>query len=287
MIFLALIALIILIEIIFPAFFSTIFVAIAKPFWRIEYSIESGSLSSVEKLIIENEQLKSDIANVLTRSEASSLILKENEDLKTLLRRPSVSSGTSSKSSYTLSATSFSSSSLLSSTSSSEIFKQSPYTLAAVLKRPPLYAYDELLIDLGLNDGVVVGNLVYGSGNVLLGKVIETFGDISRVSLFSSPQNKIDVYIGANKTPFEAKGIGGGNIEVEVSKSVSIVEGDIVTIPSIDNQILGRVQSIEKDPIQPFDTVIITSLSNIYEIRYVLIDNIVPTKSLNSKNVKK
>ena len=179
--------------------------------------------------------------------------------------------------------------------------------MGAVLKRPPLAPYDELIIDLGQNDDVVVGDLVYASGNVLLGRVSDVLGQTSKVTLLSSPGETYDVLIsngnnttsisstGSKTIPAIAHGLGGGQFSVEVPRDVIASAGDIVLIPSINNKTIGVVGSVVTDPAQPFETILFTSLTNIYELRWVLVDTntntapnpTVTTRVITTKNVKK
>ena len=160
---------------------------------------------------------------------------------------------------------------------------QSKYTLAAVLKRPPISPYDELIIDIGQNNGVAVGNLVYAPGNVLIGSVSDTLGETSKVSLFSSAGMTYDVLVSdaavGKNIPAVAHGLGGGQFSVQVPRDVVSNTGDIVTVPSINNKTIGIVGGVAMDPAQPFETILFTSLANIYELHWVLVDTKVTATS--------
>lgn len=270
-----LVVVIILIELIVPHFLPAIFTTIARPFWRMEFSVESGSLRSPEYLLNQNEELKRELADMNIRLQTTQAVSDENDQLKALLKRPVASS----ISIATLQASTTTPVDTLAN------LKPSPYTLAAVLKRPPIAPYDELVIDIGSSDGVTVGNQVYASGNVLIGQVSDVLGQTSKVALYSSPNMTYDVLITDNSVgsttggigkntivPAVAHGLGGGQFSVQVPRDVVASAGDVVTVPSISGKTIGVVGAVIMDPAQPFETILFTSLTNIYDLRWVLVD---------------
>ena len=282
-----------LIQMMAPHFLPAIFTTIARPFWRVEFSISSGSLRSQEYLLNENEALRRQLADITIRLETNQSVVNENDELKALLKRPVTSTSTQGLAS----STTVSSSAVLASTGFVDpLFglKPSPYTLSAVLKRPPLAPYDELIIDIGTYQNVAVGDLVYASGNVLVGRVADTLSDTSKVNLLSSTNTTYDVLIGDSNTssknhsvPAVAHGLGGGQFSVQVPRDVVTNIGDIVTVPSINNKTIGIVGGVITDPTQPFETILFTSLANIYDLKWALVDTNTATSTPNIKNSKK
>ena len=262
-----------------PHFLPAIFTTIARPFWRMEFSATNGSLRSPEYLLSQNEDLKRQLADMTIRSQTTQSISNENSELKSLLNRPVSATATAT--------------STASSTKVVALLTPSKYILAAVLRRPPVAAYDELIIDLGQNDGALTGNLVYAPGNVLVGTVSDTLGQTSKVVLFSSPGMTYEVLINnaaTNKAvPATAHGLGGGQFSVQVPRDVISNIGDTVTVSSINNKTIGVVGGVITDPAKPFETILFTSLANIYDLRWVLVDtNRVTTSTVSTtKNVKK
>ncbi|MEK7105921.1 MAG: hypothetical protein AAB895_01010, partial [Patescibacteria group bacterium] len=90
---------------------------------------------NIEMIDQENQELKMRLAEREGLYARSSQLLHENEELKSLLGR----SASSTK------------------------------TLAIVLKKPPLSAYDIFVLDIGEENGVIKGNKVYALGNILVG----------------------------------------------------------------------------------------------------------------------
>src|SRR3989344_2806168 len=71
----------------FPHFLPSIFTSLAVPFWRAEFSIDSGSLQSSEKLLLENEELRRLLSETESRYQSVAHIENENIELKNLLGR--------------------------------------------------------------------------------------------------------------------------------------------------------------------------------------------------------
>lgn len=265
------IVLVVMIEMIWPHLFSALFTSIAAPFWRIEFSMDNGSLDSREALLAENASLKMSLEDISIRSQAAQSIAVENTELKTLMGRE-VKMWPYSLSN-TPGSTTNSTSSLKNSvrTSPKSSAKHDDLVLAAVLKHPPFVPFDELIIDIGSMNGVIEGARVYAVGNILIGRVAQVLDETSKVVLYSSPEEKTDVIIGASKVSGVAVGRGGGQYEVSLPRDTVISIGDVVSAPSIDHEIVGIVSAIIKDPAEAFQKVIFIPPINISESRWVFV----------------
>ncbi len=229
----------ILIQVFIPHFFSAVLTSIAVPFWRAEFSLESGSLQSRESLLKENEALKREISDNSNRMSMVEYVDFENSQLRSMLH------GTTSR----------------------------QYILSAVLKRPPFYFYDELIVDSGLDKDISTTSIAYIEGDIPIGRVIEVFGKSSKVLLFSSPGEKNEVFIGKSNILAQAIGIGGGQFEVELPRGLDISLGDFITLADFDSRPIGKIVSIDSSSSLPFQKVLFAPLFNIYELRWILIDN--------------
>jgi rod shape-determining protein MreC len=218
---------------ILPGIFSTL----ARPFWRLEFAIESGLLSSEEKLMSENEALQREVEGVDVRLQQVTALEKENAELKAMLGR-----GTTT-----------------------------PLLLAAVLRRPPLAPYDQLIIDVGADFDLASGTPVFTPEQIRIGYITEVQGQTSKVRLLSSPGERFDVLIGDQKEPAIAVGRGGGQYEARVSHEANVKEGDFVTIPSLNDTPAGAITAKISDPSEPFDVVLFAPSVNIYKLRWVLV----------------
>ncbi len=233
-----LVAIVILIQYLKPQIFPTLFSSIATPFWRIEFAVESGALLSNNRLLDQNESLRRQLTEAEVRLLSIKSVEDENIELKSLMNRSSTT----------------------------------PQTLAAVLARPPLSTYDVIIIDLGINDDISTSSRVYGLGNIPIGQIFEINKNTSKVLLFSSPGQKYEVFVGPNNTPATAIGRGGGQYEAEVSRGANIIEGDSITIPSINSRPIGKITTVESNPSEMFETILFAPPINIFNLKWVLVD---------------
>ncbi|MEK7641598.1 MAG: rod shape-determining protein MreC [Patescibacteria group bacterium] len=233
-----------------PHLFSAVFTSMARPFWRMEFSAMSGSLKSPERLLAENEELRNRLTDLELSSETIDFVLAENQELKTLLGRGN---------------------DVQTSTSSEYMAPIVDGVLAAVLKRPPVSPYDEIIIDVGRDYTISTSSLIYAVGNVLIGRVVDVLGTTSKVRLFSSPGERYEVLIGTSNTPATAIGRGGGQYEAQVSREAGVRESDFVTNPSVSQRPFAQVTAVLSDPTQPFETVIFAPMVNIYQLKWVIV----------------
>jgi len=228
----------ILIQIFAPHIFSAVFTSIFSPFWRTEFAMVSGSLLSPSDLLRENEALKRELSEDTVKMSQTEYLDFENSELRAMLNKAS----------------------------------STPKILAAILARPPVSAYDELIIDIGKDKNLSSTSVVYIGGNVPIGKVTEVFGNTSRVTLFSSPSNKQDVLIGPSHIPATSVGRGGGQYEAELPMGSKVSVGDFVLPTGLDARPLGTVVSIDSNTANPFEKILFAPSINIFQLRWVLVD---------------
>lgn len=144
-----------------------------------------------------------------------------------------------------------------------------PEFLAGVLARPPFTPYDTLIIDRGAQDGIVSGAPVYYGYDRALGYVRVVYPTYSLVTLFSSPNVESTVYVYGPNIFTKAYGEGGGTIRVSVPQGVSLHEGDIVVLPSIDRGILGSIHAIRSVPTEPEQSAYIAFDAPLQSIHFV------------------
>ena len=226
-----------------PYFFPGLFSSIARPFWRAEFSIDSGSLKSPAALLSENESLRRQLTDATVRLATYQDLQNQNDELKTLMGRAS----------------------------------STPRVLAAILVRPPLAPYDEFIIDAGGDKHFSTTSIAYAPGNVPIGRVVEVLGQTSTVSLFSSPGLRYDVLVGSTHIPATAVGQGGGQYSAQLPQAAKVSEGDMVIAAGAAASVsasaapLGIVTAVLRDPSAPFETVLFAPPINIYQLRWVLV----------------
>lgn len=230
-------AIVALVEYAAPHFFPALAMSVARPYWRTEFSLASGSLAGPEALLRENEDLKRQLADAAAQTATVRSLQTENDELRSLLGRASTT----------------------------------PYTLAAVLMRPPFSGYDELVIDAGLDQGFADNDVVYAPGNIPIGTISDVLGQTSKVTLYSSAGQKYPILIGSLHVPATAAGRGGGQYEAQLPRDAKVGEGDIVLAPQTGDKPIGIVTAVMTDPAEPFETVLFAPPINLYSLRWVLV----------------
>lgn len=255
-IFICLISVFAAIQWLAPHLLPALFTSLARPFWRAEFSIESGSLKSSQKLLAENEALRLRLAEMETRLNTINAVESENDQLKLLLGIDD---------------------DIGQSGVEPQVTSSNPrFTLAPVLARPPFASYDELIIDGGVDRDFAVGDRVYASGNILIGSITDALKRTSKVILFSSPDQTHQVLIGKSNAEATAVGRGAGQYLSQVSREVRVAEGDFVINPSLDDKPFGVVEAVLNEPAEPFQTILFAPPVNLYQLRWVLVEKSAP-----------
>ena len=212
----------------------------ATPLWKAGQWVENttspflGYFSSRRGLYIENKDLKQQVAVLNAKLSDRSLVREENSELKKMLGRDD----------------------------------QEKRVLGIVLVKPNQTPYDTLILDIGGNRDVAVGDKVFLE-SVLLGEVTDVYPVSSKVKLYSTPDEKKTVSVGKDAISAEATGLGGGNFEVLLPRDSNVHVGDYVSIPGIQPALLGVVGRIETDSIDAFDRVYFKSEVNPFSLRFV------------------
>ncbi len=267
---------VIIFQLLIPHFIPALFTTVVRPFWRMEFSVMSGSLKSTGELLAENEALKIQLQKLTAGNSSVDLIRNENDELLSLLGRPSANSNLSQDLSILSSSTMATSTDVV--LNLSNIINKSRL-LGAVLVRPPFASYDEFIVDVGADHGVTVGSKVYAPGNILIGTISDVLGETSKVNLFSTPGQTYPVLIGATHVPASATGRGGGQYEAQIPQATQIAQGDIVSDASIGDGAFGTVTTVLDNPADPFETVLFSPGVNVYQLRWVLIDTGISTSN--------
>ncbi len=145
------------------------------------------------------------------------------------------------------------------------------YVLAPVLTKPNKSLYDTLIVDTSNVVGVQPDQLVFANGNMLIGRVTEVYDKTTKITLFSSPGEKLEGMMGENNIAIELHGKGAGNFELRLPRDVEVVEGSDIIIPSISPQVIAVVNQAIGDPRDPFQKVLARSPVNIFELKWVQI----------------
>jgi len=221
-----------------PHLLPALWTTVAKPFWRAQFSLLDGSMQSPDYVLKENADLRQQLADLTVRSQTIQATLDENVELKSLLGRAS----------------------------------STPSILAAIIERPPYSPYDQFIIDAGADHNFVVGSRVYAADGVLIGTISDVLSQTSKVQLYSSPGNTIQVTIGPSHIPTTATGRGGGQYEADLPRDVSVTVGDYVQAPLLNDSTFAVVTAVESDPTRPFEKILFAPPINIFQLRWVMVE---------------
>lgn len=140
-------------------------------------------------------------------------------------------------------------------------------TSATVISRPPNSPYDTLVIDKGINNGILEGDFVTSFG-LYIGKIISPKSNTSSVLLISSPSSETSVFVASST--YTMKGLGGGSMVIEVPKGHSIEVGDPVSLADVSNLMtIGSIKHIESKDQDPFDRVFVSLPISLSSIRFI------------------
>jgi len=213
---------------------------IAKPVWQFENLIMNSNFfeyfKSKQNLITERIQVEQKLFLAGNLLAINTTLQAENEYLKDLLGRKDIKKDT---------------------------------VLASILVKPPQIPYDLLIIDIGEDHNINVGNRVLVNGNVYLGEIVDVYSKTAKVRLYSTPGEKISVVLGSNSVSVEAVGMGGGNFNIYIPQEIEVQEGDVIIVPSIMTNVLGIVEKINFKETDSFQTVLFKSPINISELSFV------------------
>jgi len=146
---------------------------------------------------------------------------------------------------------------------------------AAVISRKTGSWWRQIILNKGSKDGVEIGNIVTGPGG-LLGRVNNTSLFTSSVTLLTSPESKLGVWVDRVKINGLMVGTGGDHPTLLLySKDADIKEGDFVSSSPASSLLppnipIGIVQSID-ETLQSKKTAKILLLANPHVIDWVQI----------------
>ena len=218
--------------------------SITVPLWKLEdrfrgdLNMISSLFRSKESLQIENEKLAAELDDAKLELDSLDALKQENKELMVQMGR--------------------------------EIPEASKSVIAAVLSGPNVPPYESLIIDVGKESGVSVGDRVVYGPNIILGEIIRIYNRSSRVKLYSAYGVQTDVLIPSDKAWHAvATGFGGGNFSIDLPITIPVVRGLKILIPRSDIYILGIVDYIKIDSITSSQRILIKYPINIKKIRFV------------------
>lgn len=237
----ALLALVFAIDAIAPNIFQKITLNIGQPLWKAENAAFSAlkngfvPLNTKKNLARKISELESEITELKIKTANGEILQKENDELR-------AAAGLGEK-------------------------KRGKVT-AMIFGKPPILPYDTLLVNAGENKNVRAGDKVF-AGGILIGKIAETTGSVSKVVLYGKTGEKILVLLGPKAIETETDGRGDGNFVVRLPREVVINEGDMVVLAEAGGETLGVIKKISKEDPDPFQTILWRTFVNPMNLKWV------------------
>jgi len=232
---------------IFLVFFLSFFVSssvlfLSSPLYDFKNTIfqKTGEFSAVFKekseLLKENRDLRQLLDEKYILEQEMSILRRENEEFRNVLSRS----------------------------------KKNEYILASVASVNSFDGLNTLIVDAGKKQGVKEKMVVTAFGNVYLGYVDEVVSNSSKIKLVSLPGMKTDVFIGGFVSSV-AHGRGGENMEIVLPADIDIKLKEVISTLGNKPLVVGVVDRIIKEPLDPFQKVLFRLPLNINELRHVYI----------------
>ena len=143
--------------------------------------------------------------------------------------------------------------------------------LSNILTKPNHSPYDTIIIDVGHNVGINVGNQVYSNVTVPVGEVSAVYNNTSLVTLYSNPGKSTEALIEGANTTIELIGRGGGNFEVTVPIDIAFDKGISVLLPGIKPEIVATMQDVISLPNDPMKKILLSSPVNVQDLKWVFV----------------
>lgn len=192
-------------------------------------------LSFKASLVAENEGLRNKLVGFQTKLLENDRLVKENAELKLLLGRK----------------------------------EKEKLLLANVMAKPDQSPYDTIILDVGNNYDVEVGDKVLVSGSTIIGEIKEVGAKASKAVLLTSYGEESGGTVFGKNISLKLVGRGGGNFIAELPRGVSIERGEQIISDGIFPHTLGIVDSIFSDARSPFQGILVKSPVNVQTLRFV------------------
>ncbi len=192
-------------------------------------------LRSKRALVAQNESLRAELGKAAAQLAAREQLLAENAALKEALGRRG----------------------------------EAHFIVASVLRKPPVSAYDTLVIDGGGEAGLAEGQTVYAYGETPIGTIVEVSGNSAVVRLWSAPGEKTAARLSPAGIDIELVGRGGGNFEAIVPQDLAVPESASAVTRELNAKVLARFRKVISDPRDPFQTLLMSAPVNVQMLSFV------------------
>jgi cell shape-determining protein MreC len=148
---------------------------------------------------------------------------------------------------------------------------QGVYITAAVLAKPPQTLPGSFILDRGAADGINVGDEVFVSEKVMIGRISEVFPNRSFMTLNSFGGIVSYGVLGRTGEPLEVKGAGSGSMESFVPIDFDIESGDMVFKNDSLTSLVAVVGAVETDNLSGTKNIFLSIPSDISKVTLVFI----------------
>ncbi len=128
-----------------------------------------------------------------------------------------------------------------------------------------------------------MGSIAVADQSVVVGEVSSVNADTSTVILYSSPDEKNNIFIGTTSVETTAVGEGGGVFQIKLPKNTAVAQNDSIFLAQEPDYILGVVGLINDTSADSFENILFRSPVNLEEITYL---TLVPIGAPPSKTIQ-
>lgn len=147
------------------------------------------------------------------------------------------------------------------------------YVIAEVIGKNPEPTTNVLIVNRGASHGVKINKPVIAGEGILVGKIIKMEKDVSWVRLLNDNQSKIAAgVLNQDRAMGVLNGEHGLSLRLTmVPQNENLIIGDEVITSGLESDIprgllIGQIESIQKDPYEPFQSAAIKSLVNLNKL---------------------
>lgn len=139
------------------------------------------------------------------------------------------------------------------------------------------FSQDTLLIDVGTEDGISFGLPVITENKVIVGRIVQTYKNFSKVELISAKNFSFDVKIKEKEIYGKGEGKGGFTVKIErLPAEVKIEEGEIILTSGgggifPEGLLVGKIAKVKKSNVEPFQEAEIELFFKISDIKNLFI----------------
>ena len=144
-------------------------------------------------------------------------------------------------------------------------------TLARVVVPQNRSIYDTLVIDIGSDENVAVGQGVYAFGSVALGTISEVLEHSSTVLLYSASNRQTSGTVTGSDLSVTLIGRGAGEYEVRMPRDIVFEQGGVISQQSLSVHPLATIEKIITDARDPFQRLLAKIPVNLQTLKWVVV----------------